>query len=324
MSALSSAPPETPPPKLVASPAPPPTTGATTGAASSLIQGSPLAQGSPLVQGEDQDFGLSRIAFALGKGPALLQLRRAQRAESGGDYLTAAAIYRAAYRLWPALDSVLSGGVPLFVRAEAAGAGLRCDLHTVVDVGEAQRSRAVLAKGLLTAGDIEAVARCERGVAAAGAENEQNRTHHRKRCVFLNEPPARALRRSAPEVLDKIQAHGVAACEREGWRRPGGPLRTLEGGIEALSFRVVEHWTYQEGGGLVDLKHNDTDSICTFVAMLSGGGEFEGGVFCTAEAGGENKEHPLAQGDVLCLLSHKYHNVKVVTRGVRRYATRPA
>jgi predicted 2-oxoglutarate/Fe(II)-dependent dioxygenase YbiX len=81
---------------------------------------------------------------------------------------------------------------------------------------------------------------------------------------------------------------------------------------------VVEHWRYRAGGGLVDDLHYDVDSIITIVACLSDDPELEGGVFRTFESSGEMLDHPMARGDVICLLSHKYHNVTTVTQGIRK------
>ena len=142
--------------------------------------------------------------------------------------------------------------------------------------------------------------------------------------MFLNEPGpgtslARAFQDLCPAVLAKIRGAAARACSEEGWiTNSNGPLSTLEGGVEALHLRVVEHWTYQVGGGLVDLLHYDTDSIVTLVTMLSDSGDFEGGVFSTNECDGTSLGQPMEKGGCLCLLSHKYHNVTPVAAGTRR------
>jgi len=60
-------------------------------------------------------------------------------------------------------------------------------------------------------------------------------------------------------------------------------------------------------------------SVLTLVVALNDPTtDFDGGVFRTHEADGTQREHRLAPGDCLCLVSHKYHNVTPVTRGTRR------
>jgi predicted 2-oxoglutarate/Fe(II)-dependent dioxygenase YbiX len=96
---------------------------------------------------------------------------------------------------------------------------------------------------------------------------------------------------------------------------------TKNGGLQLLppplSIRVAEHWEYSVGGGLVDPHHYDVDSVLTIVALLSDESTFEGGTFRTLEADDSQLEHPMAQGDVICFVSHKYHNVVPVTEGKR-------
>ena len=82
--------------------------------------------------------------------------------------------------------------------------------------------------------------------------------------------------------------------------------------------RVIEHWEYEVGGGLPDDYHYDTDSVLTLVALLSEASDFDGGTFRTYECGDTQLEHTLNQGDVICFLSHKYHNIVPLTRGVRK------
>ncbi|CAM9347364.1 unnamed protein product, partial [Ectocarpus fasciculatus] len=58
--------------------------------------------------------------------------------------------------------------------------------------------------------------------------------------------------------------------------------------------------------------------MLTIVALLSEDGDFEGGAFRTYEPNGEHLEHPMGKGDVICFVSHKYHNITPITKGTRR------
>jgi hypothetical protein len=334
--------------------------------------------------------------------------------------------YRAAYRQWPALDSLTMGGLPSGVRAAAAAAGLGHLAIPSVDVDLACASRVVKCAGLLTPEDIRDVLAaldavrggCEgegEGEGCGGGRadfegegetepqslsssspplppplppclvvvdnNPDNKAHVRKRCTFLNDPPLRPFRTRVPHVMRKMLAFAKAAWAAEGWGRRseavdeaeaggggnggvggdgngagngsggggggggsggsggvgGGPLRDVVGGMVALSVRVVELWEYDVGGGLVDRFHNDVDSVVTLVALLSDSSEFEGGVFRTYDPAGGNHggngdggvqgdregdgmhtRHPMEQGDVICFVSHKYHNITPVISGQRR------
>ena len=93
-------------------------------------------------------------------------------------------------------------------------------------------------------------------------------------------------------------------------------VQEIKGGVESLNIRVVEHWDYQVGGGLVDDVHYDCDSVITIVCLLEAADE--GGVFRTFEADDTHLEHHLEVGDSVCFVSHKYHNVTPVTGGKRR------
>ena len=112
---------------------------------------------------------------------------------------------------------------------------------------------------------------------------------------------------------------GRTAWADAGWGGEAGPLRAVAGGLDSLSIRVVEHWEYGVGGGLVDERHHDVDSVVTLVALLADPErQFDGGVFRTFEPGGVHLEHAMGLGDVIAFVSHKYHNVTPVTRGARR------
>jgi hypothetical protein len=273
--------------------------------------------------GEASDFGLRDLAVSLGKTTAVDRYTAAASLERAGDFKAAMSLYSQAYRLWPALDSIIEGGLPALVRSEAEAAGLRCVL-AAVDVSLARRTSVVRARALLTAADIaaiEATRTCILATETVLENNAQNVTHQNKECLFLNNAPDRVFCTKAPHVLAKILRFADSAWKEQRWSDAdvGGPLHAIRGGVEGLSIRVIEYWRYQPGGGLTDLLHYDTDSVLTIVAQLSTPDEeYEGGVFRTHEMSGEQLEHPMELGDVVCLVSHKYHNVTSVTRGRRR------
>lgn len=105
----------------------------------------------------------------------------------------------------------------------------------------------------------------------------------------------------------------IASSRPQGWG--------LLDGIDAstrLQPRVIEHHLVSPGGSLADPFHFDEGSIITADVMLAEPGvDFEGGRFCTMEGPGETQTWPFAKGDVLVFVSHKYHSVKPVTKGLR-------
>mmetsp|Transcript_5077 Transcript_5077/g.13084 ORF Transcript_5077/g.13084 Transcript_5077/m.13084 type:complete len:137 (-) Transcript_5077:16-426(-) len=114
----------------------------------------------------------------------------------------------------------------------------------------------------------------------------------------------------------------LSAKEQGGWgaagadeARPAGPLTEID--LRRLSIRVVELWEYEPGGGLVDDLHYDAGSIVTMVCQVSDRKDFTGGMFRTFDAGDVQKEYPLERGDVVCFVSHKYHNITPVESGQR-------
>lgn len=268
------------------------------------------------------DFGLSRIADRLGKTAALDLYWEGAAKEAAGDIKGGIALYRKAFRLWPALDSISEGGLPRCVRAEAEAACVDCDLLTIIDVDRACGSRVMRSPALLTAsdiGDIHSVVSSILATETLFTNNSQNRTHENKTCVFLNNPPHYHVCHKAPHVLAKMLHFGLQVWAEANWSGDSeslGPLHKVTGGLESLSIRVVEYWDYSIGGGLVDPLHYDVDSVITLVALLSD--DFEGGVFRTYEVDKSHLEHPMAQGDVICFVSHKYHNVTPVIAGRRR------
>lgn len=194
-----------------------------------------------------------------------------------------------------------------------------------VDVDQAQRSAVVHFPKLLGAEELEEVLACHRTAAAAGDAlelNAQNREHKHKRCTFLHGaavPERGQLVRRAPQILAKLLRAMVDAHRRGGWageaERPG-PLGDVD--VRRLSIRVVELWEYDVQGGLVDDYHYDAGSIITIVCLVNDDSEFLGGVFRTFESDGKHLEHRLCRGDVVCFVSHKYHNITPVLSGRRK------
>lgn len=272
----------------------------------------------------DDDFGLSKIAAHFGKQGAVDMYWEGARKEETGDVDGAIALYKRAFRAWPALDSVTDGGLPRGVRDQAKAAGLTDGLLSVVGVAQARSSRVVCSRRLLSAEDIRSVhvvKECVLSFESSLENNPQNATHKQKVGTFLNNPPSYSIQTDAPHVIGKMLRFAFQAWAAEDWSGNSehpGPLYGITGGIQSLSIRVVEHWEYQVGSGLPDPLHYDTDSVITIVALLSESDDFEGGVFRTNESCGEHLEHRMDQGDTICFISHKYHNITPLTRGVRK------
>jgi hypothetical protein len=290
------------------------------------------------------DYGLGKIAAHLGTSQttAVTLYWQGAMSEQMGDIAGAMSLYQKAYRTWPALDSIYEAGLPRDVRREAEAAHFSsCGLLGVVHVADAQASRVMYAPGLLHASDLRDIGNVLQRVTAQGetplVNNPQNCTHENKVCTFLNNPASWAIRAHAPHVLRKMIRFARQAWQEANWSGDAdtpGPLYALSsssssttstssttGGLlllpPPLSIRVAEHWEYSVGGGLVDPHHYDVDSVLTLVALLSDEDAFEGGTFRTYEADDSQLEHPMAQGDVICFVSHKYHNVVPVTKGIR-------
>ena len=271
------------------------------------------------------DYGLAKIAQHVGKSDALGMYWEGAAKEELGDIRGAMSLYQKAYRIWPALDSVYQAGLPCGVRQEAQASRFSaCGLLGVIHISDARASNVVHAPALLNASDlkdIETVRKCMADNETSLVNNPQNATHEFKVCTFLNNPPTHLMHTYAPNVLHKMLNFGRQAWAEENWSGDAetpGPLYGITNGLPSLSIRVAEHWEYAVGGGLVDPLHNDVDSVLTLVALLSEVDDFEGGTFRTYETDNSHLEHPMEQGDVICFISHKYHNIVPVTRGVRR------
>jgi hypothetical protein len=271
------------------------------------------------------DYGLSKIAAHLGNGEAVTLYWEGAAKEQIGDIPGAMSLYKRAYRIWPALDSIYQAGLPCDVREEAEAANFSsCDLLGIVNVAAARASQVMHAPALLNTSDLQDIEAVRNIIAAAETplvNNPQNATHKKKICTFLNNPPHYYMRTHAPHVLEKMLRFGRRAWADANWSGDAdtpGPLYVITDGMPSLSIRVAEHWEYTVGGGLVDPLHYDVDSVLTLVALLSDENDFTGGTFRTLEADNSQLEHPMTQGSVICFISHKYHNIVPVTKGIRR------
>ena len=164
------------------------------------------------------DFGLSVVAEHFGKSNAVALYWAGAAKEEEGQVNDAILLYRQAYRLWPALDSVTDGGVPRGVREEAMKAGIAAgNLLTIIDVPSARSSRVVLAPALLSPSCIHAVSdlRNNRISELTPMENNaENQRHEHKTCTFLNNPPHYMIRKQLPQVLTKMLRFAQQAWDR--------------------------------------------------------------------------------------------------------------
>jgi len=115
-----------------------------------------------------------------------------------------------------------------------------------------------------------------------------------------------------PGLREKLLAVARDADLKEGW----GLLPPID---EDVKIRVAEFHTYKGPTvGLPDPRHYDQDSLITVDCMLSQPEEdFEGGVLQTFEVDGTMMRHDFGQGDVVVFVSHKYHSITPVMKGLR-------
>ena len=137
-----------------------------------------------------------------------------------------------------------------------------------------------------------------------------------------------AFHRQLPEIHDKLRAAIESADASEGWSLLTPPKKTATeaagGGRGDVCVRTAEVHEVLVGGTLPEPKHYDAGSLITIDVMLSQNGEFDGGVFRTLELQDDGcseafLEFPeFSTGDAMVFVSHKYHGVAPVSRGVRR------
>ena len=271
----------------------------------------------------DSDFGLAMIAEKLGKSSALSLYWEGAAEENKGNIDGAISFYRRAFRLWPSLDSIPDGGIPRGVREEAMKAGIALQIASV-DVALARTSKVMKSPLLLINDDltdINTVLAQIEAIESAEVNNPENKTHVCKVCTFLNNPPGFLAQHELAHVLEKMIGFAERAWAEADWTGDSttpGPLYSIQGGLRSLSIRVVEHWRYDVGGALLDPVHYDVDSVITIIGLLADNNDFDGGILRTNEPGDIQLEHEMKQRDVICFLSHKYHNITPITRGTRR------
>jgi hypothetical protein len=270
------------------------------------------------------DFGLAKIAAYFGKSEALDTYYRGSILESEGNVDGAIKLYSKAYKMWPALDSVpTDGGLPRCVREEVDKVGYVCEgMIAAIDCTLARQSEVVLEKKMLGEDDLNLIDNILNEVQTRESSmenNYQNEGHHNKVCTFLSNPPHNSFQKT--NLLDKILDFAQRAWDKgdySGNEQKPGPLHALKGGVNSLNLRLVEHWEYSPGGGLVDPEHYDNNSVLTLVCLLSDSSTFEGGTFRTNESNGNMKEYAMNRGDAICFVSHKLHNVVPLVSGKRR------
>ena len=183
-----------------------------------------------------------------------------------------------------------------------------------MNILEAQRTRVVRVPSLLDVGEVALLLALREQVQASDAQATltfQDDVNLSQRgnweTVYIHSQGA--FRARLPEVHAKLCAAVRAADASEGWS-------LLSGDFNA---RTCEVHTVADGGTLPEPKHYDSGSLVTIDVMLAQPGEFDGGTFRTLEADDQFLRYPeFVCGDAMIFVSHKYHGVEPVTRGVRR------
>ena len=136
-----------------------------------------------------------------------------------------------------------------------------------------------------------------------------------------------------PDIIERIKRN-IIETDRHKWNGiiSGNNGNTNNGKDTLLDVncRVVEyHRQSAPGPGLPDARHYDMDSLVTVDIVLSvppcsfslTPTDFEGGAFCTLESNGNMANHMEMfgqPGDAVMFVSHKFHSVEKVTKGIRR------
>ena len=184
-----------------------------------------------------------------------------------------------------------------------------------MDVEQAQRSRVVTIKGLLSPAEAAKVRACASQFAET-AGRDISKSDGRWETLYLHTDGFFA--RACPEILGKI----TAAVVRAGAAEPSMRQLLTARQPGEVGVRCIEYHEVRPRGSLADLKHYDIGSLLTVDIMLSEPGDFGGGEFSTLEPDGKLLEQAAfngdATGDALLFVSHKYHCVQPVISGLRR------
>lgn len=142
------------------------------------------------------------------------------------------------------------------------------------------------------------------------------------------------LFRVLPDLAERMERL-VRETDAKNWRllqRSGQEGQTAETGSD-MSLRCCEYHRMMQGGHLGDIHHHDEGSIITVDIMLTPSESYEGGVLSTLEpvvndaqpgttdppeASEALVQHQFERGDALLFVSHKYHCVAPVIKGVRQ------
>lgn len=108
-----------------------------------------------------------------------------------------------------------------------------------------------------------------------------------------------------------------AVDEQSGWNliTAGGDFRS------GVNIRCAEFHEMKPGGSIPELRHFDVGSLLTIDILLchtSKDKKDRGGIFQTVEKNDLLQDHKFDVGDALVFVSHKYHRVSKLLRGLRR------
>ena len=194
-----------------------------------------------------------------------------------------------------------------------------------VNLSDAQASPVIHIPALVSSEEINALVKWGEGeldnlggVRGLGVEIRSEKKSDAWMVAFLQ--TGGTFSRRFPQIVDKcLEAIRRSAEEGGDWNSVKG-LEGSFGGLDTLQLRVAEyHRQRAPGPGLCDMKHYDMDSVITIDVVLGDpNSSFDGGVLETLEVGGLVKQHKWQEaGDAVAFVSHKFHSVSQVTKGVR-------
>ncbi len=178
-----------------------------------------------------------------------------------------------------------------------------------MDVGLAQQTSAIKLRNFLSIGEIERLEEVAMLCAARSGLEVRSAGTDAWKVLFLQ--TNNIFKEELPALYDKI----VTAV-----KDVDAMMFNVMSPSTACNLRVAEYHTQvAPSPGLPDPHHYDMDSMITIDIMLAEPGvDFEGGQFSTLESDGTSKEHFWGKGDAMVFVSHKYHSVSPVTKGVRK------